>query len=91
MEEAALNMTTSVIDVDRHRYPHCIVWTPLPLLRYVLIYGNLLTCIRQMGYMSQLCQKGSMVVRLDPRLLVCSDLRGSFGSSTVFGVCSGHV
>ena len=24
------------IDTDRQRYPHCIVWTPLPLISYVL-------------------------------------------------------
>ena len=24
------------IDVDRVRYPHCIVWTPIPILTWIL-------------------------------------------------------
>ncbi len=25
--------TEGRIDVDRHRFPYCIVWTPLPIIR----------------------------------------------------------
>lgn len=30
------NNTTAKIDVARDRFPHCIVWTPIPMISWVL-------------------------------------------------------
>lgn len=43
MESADVEMNkrssvTSIINHRRHRYPHCIVWTPIPLITYEIYF-----------------------------------------------------
>lgn len=35
VETGDSKMASEVIDVARHRFPYCIVWTPLPLLTWI--------------------------------------------------------
>ncbi|XP_008474841.1 transmembrane protein 222 [Diaphorina citri] len=43
--EEAKVMAPEAIDVDNHKFPFCIVWTPLPLISYVLpIIGHMGIC-----------------------------------------------
>lgn len=38
-------MAPAAIDIDNHKFPFCVVWTPLPLISYILpIIGHMGIC-----------------------------------------------
>ena len=40
-----LAISETKIDTDRHRYPYCIVWTPIPLISWLVpIIGHMGIC-----------------------------------------------